>query len=369
MFSATVSGGMAQAQSVLSYDFADGAVLTAYGQINSAYLGYDDGQKSQGYSPVGNSNSTPRFGTTYTTTFGEGWDFLLQGEAGYNPRPSDKINQIDGDTTDWSLTRSNIRKLEVMFGNDRYGKFWLGQGSMASHGISEIDMSGTTVIGYSNTPDTAGGFYFRQKDGTLSNTTIKNAETNLNGSRRLRVRYDTPSVKGFTLSGGYGNDWVNDNPDNDYADVALRHKGEFGGIETEAGVGYNWVMPDNGGNSEFWSGSVSGLHVATGLNLTLAGGSRVDRDGDYIYTKLGWKAKFWDFGSTNFAVDYYDGNGFTNSNTISDGESTTYSVMAVQTVEKYKVDVYAIYRVYTYDDNRASYDDGAAVMSGIRWRF
>ena len=38
-------------------------------------------------------------------------------------------------------------------GNDRYGKFWLGQGGMATDGIQEIDLSGTDVIAYSDVAD------------------------------------------------------------------------------------------------------------------------------------------------------------------------------------------------------------------------
>ncbi|OSP56223.1 porin [Pseudoruegeria sp. SK021] len=355
----------AHAESPLSYTFANGGSVTAYGQINPSYLGYDDGEKSQGYAPVGNANSTPRFGAVYESSLDTGWDIMGIAEAGYMPRASNAISQLDSDGTDWGFSRSNLRKLEVSFGNETYGNFSFGQGSMASDGIAEIDVSGTDVIGYSHVSDIAGDFFYRQNNGTLSDITVQSTSTNLDGSRRLRVRYDTPTFSGITVSGAYGNDWVGENPDDLYGDLAARYMSDAGGFQTQAGVGYNWTMPDGGDNFEFWSGSLSTLHKATGLNFTVAGGSEIDSDGDYIYTKLGWKADFWDIGSTNFAVDYYDGQNFAEN----DSDSITYSVMAVQNIQEYAVDVYAIYRVFTYDDTAANYQDGQAVMAGVRWQF
>ena len=61
-------------------------------------------------------------------------------------------------------TNGNIRKIDFTLEHDRYGKFWLGQGSMATDGVYEIDLSGTTVIDYSSVADSASAQIIRFSD-------------------------------------------------------------------------------------------------------------------------------------------------------------------------------------------------------------
>ena len=63
-------------------------------------------------------------------------------EAEYQPLPSNTVSQFD-DLPDWDFPATNIRKAEVAFANEHFGKLWLGQGSMASDGSAEVDNSGT----------------------------------------------------------------------------------------------------------------------------------------------------------------------------------------------------------------------------------
>lgn len=364
MLSGTLTGSAA-AQSATSYEFSNGSVIAAYGQANFGYMYYDDGKNSRGYFPVDNDNSSSRFGVTYGTDLGGDWSLLGRAEAEYQPRASNEITQDDPDAWDWDFERQNVRKFEATFANSRFGAISVGQGSMASDGVSDRDLSGTSVIGYSAVADTAGGFFYRQSDGTLSDITVGSTFSNLNGSRRMRARYDTPTMSSLTFSTSYGTDVIKPGDDNEYADVAVRYDAELDNLEVVAGLGYNWILRKDDDDSEFYSGSVSILQPSTGLNLSISGGARQQDDGKYGYIKLGWQKDFWSIGTTALAVDYYKGDDFANSGSTSE----SYSVMAVQNVGDHNLEIYGIYRVYSYDDSTASYEDGSVFMTGMRWKF
>ncbi len=47
--------------------------------------------------------------------------------------------------------------IDMFLKDKRYGKLFIGQGHTASDGSSEVDLSGTSIIGYSALSDMAGG--------------------------------------------------------------------------------------------------------------------------------------------------------------------------------------------------------------------
>ena len=58
----------------LQTEFANGATLRFYGQINKGILNYDDGIDNETYYVIDNDNSSTRFGFEYDQSFGE-WTF------------------------------------------------------------------------------------------------------------------------------------------------------------------------------------------------------------------------------------------------------------------------------------------------------
>jgi hypothetical protein len=109
------------------------------------------------------------------------------------------------------------------------GRVTVGYGDTASNSTSEVDLSGTTVIGFSEVEDLAGGILFRDKNGELSDTTIGNVFDNLDGlGRDDRIRYDSPSFTGvkFSTSAVADNRW----------DAAIRYGGDFGPVKTAAAI-------------------------------------------------------------------------------------------------------------------------------------
>lgn len=227
----------------------------------STALLYSDDGESEDLFHVDNSNSSTRLRAVGT---GQVTDDLLLGaqiEVEFESNPSSEVNQED---------QSNVgpnsfteRKLEVFAKSSRYGNLWLGQGDTASNGVSEVDLSGTSVVGYSNISDMAGGLLFRDSDtGQLTTTAIGDVFSNLDGlSRDDRLRYDTPTFAGFTGSASTIAD--------DRWDVGLTYAGDFGAFKAGAAIAYADPNADDIGNRI--SGSFSVLHES-GINVTFATG-------------------------------------------------------------------------------------------------
>ena len=233
----------------------------------------------------------------------------------------------------------------------------------ASNGASEADLSGTGVVGYSGVADAASGIKFTS-GGTLTTTTVGSAFTNLDGlSRRDRVRYDTPSLGGLTLSTSVG---AADDGDDTFYDVAARYAGDFGGFKLDSALAFSVDESDD----EIVNGSISVLSEDTGLSLTLAGGSKeLDAGGEDVtfgYVKAGYQTDtLTSLGNTAFAVDYAQ-----NENAFGgDDESTSYGFLAVQSVDAIGSEFYAGVRNYELDVSGVDYDDVTAVLAGVRIKF
>ena len=117
-------------------------IIKAYAQINRGFLIYDDGKERQSYF-VDNANSSSRFGIRASATVDQGWTIFGNYEAEYDPYSSSYVNQLNKDEIDWD-DAYQLRKLEMNLSHELFGTLWLGQGDMASNGVSEFDLSGTT---------------------------------------------------------------------------------------------------------------------------------------------------------------------------------------------------------------------------------
>jgi predicted porin len=352
----------AQAIPKLETTVGEATTLRLYGQINQGVLSHDDGGETNTYALVDNSNSSSRVGLRTTTPLADGWTFQTNFEGQYAPNPSSKVSQTDSFVGDWDLEWTNLRKAEAIITSDAYGALWLGQGSMATDSVAEIDYSGTSLIAYSQIPDLAGGQFFRLDDGALSSVTIGKVFANLDGSRRLRARYDTPAFAGFTLSGAYGQEVLTSGDDRDYVDTALRWSTKLQEVKLGAGVGYNW----KGSDSETLAASASAIHTPTGLNFTLASGAETDGgDGNYLYGKLGVMRDFFPIGATAISIDAYFGGDVG----VEGGDSKSFAVAVVQRISDWNTELYGIARSHSFDEDAASYEDGVSLMTGLRFSF
>ena len=324
------------------------------GQIYRAVLWADNGD-SDDLLFVDNDNSSTRFRFTgsndfdYNITMGITWEVEMQ---------SNPSNVVDiGDNDDTGDVTFDERKIEWWMSTN-FGKIYLGQGSTASDGTAEVDLSGTDVITYSSISDMAGGITFRDKDdSSIKLAAVGDVSSNFDGlSRRDRIRYDTPTWGGFNAAGSYlnGQSW----------DLAARFARQWDGFgKLAAAIGYTGADTQRFPYKQV-DGSVSWLH-GSGLNLTFSAGQRYDREGDAddstsIYGKVGFKrgihAVSLDYGKT----DDLDENG-DKFQTVALG----YVISPWESIE-----FYGAYRWHALErDDIDDPDDISAVMIGGRVKF
>ena len=253
----------------LEWGSEDTTSILVYGQIDKGVLSFDDGENSTSYGLTDNANSSTRAGVTSRTRLSDEWELFSNIEIQYAPHSSGTVNQLDPNAADYGFDNGDIRKIEAALFSDRYGRFWIGQGSMASDGVAEVDLSGTGVIAYSSVGDTAGGSLFAFRGGGLSDVTVGDVFDNFDGlGRKVRVRYDTPDFSGFRLRTSYGRNLLADDDAGLY-DVAVTYDGAFGAFLVAAAAGY---ARDEGNGADILSGSVSGLHEPTGHQPDIRGG-------------------------------------------------------------------------------------------------
>ena len=331
--------------------------LAISGQVNRAVNLIDDGKNTDAYFVDNDvSNTRVRFVGTAKAT-----DDLTLGsrlEYAVTSNESGDVSQDNEEAGDFF----NVRWADVTLTSKRYGKIWLGRGDTASNNTAEVDLSKVDVLAYASVADPAGGMLFRESRGGNSLTTVSvaNAFNDRDGlSRQSRLRYDTPTLWGFHLAGSAVSD--------QRYDASLWWSGQGYGFKASAAAA---VADPNDDNTDLqYDGSFSVLHEGTGLNLTMSAGL-LDRDdeGDptNFYVKGGWLTRFFSVGQTGFGVDY------TRSLNLPTGRDDGYSVgaVAVQQFDKYGIEFYLGYRLYSLDRGvEPSVEDMHVGTVGTRVKF
>lgn len=340
-----------------TFENATGGSVRFYGQTSPSYLSFDDGGVSTG-NLVDNANSNTRLGFVIEQP-AWGGNLVLTFETALGFVQSSEVSQIFTPSA-LAWERTDLRKFEAAYSGD-FGKFTIGQGSMATDGVATRDVSGTALAGSVTVPDVAGAFAFREDSGLLSGTTISDAFKDFDGGRRFRARYDTPNYEGFSIAVAYGRNILSESDDKDYYDIGLVWSGTAGAFELAAATGYAWEKDDV--TNERYAGSVSMLHSPTGLNLSLSAGGDPN-GGTYGYAKVGWKGDLIAAGPSAFSFDYYDGNDLAED----DSSSRAFGLSVVQTITEMDMEVYVGYRGYSYDD-AGSYQDADSFLLGARYTF
>jgi hypothetical protein len=348
----------------------DKASVEVYGQVNRALLYADDGDKGELYNVDNNFSSTriglkSKYKPESNITIGANLEFE------YQINPSGKVWQGDKNYDDDA--EKFLKRIIEVYIQGSLGTLSLGHGITASDNATEQDLSGTGVVSQSKVQDMAGGIrFFDEKTNALSTTKVSDVFNNLDGfSRQDRVRYDTTSFHGVTVSASVTND--DDDAAGDYGTVvdgALSYKGTIGDMKLQGAVAY----VDYGSKSYYKnliSGSISML-LKNGLNATFAAGVREKEDSalddaTYYYGKLGYIADIFSVGSTAFAVDYgvYKNIRRTSNNDDAD----TFGLFVVQNIKKWNSEFYFGYRNYSLDRDAIDFKDINAAMMGIRVKF
>lgn len=344
------------------YTTSSGGTFTFYGQLDPAIISFDDGVNTD-TDLADNAKSNSRFGFWIRQPFGEN-ELRFQFETALGFRPSSALSQTSTpDAWEWDKTR--LRRVDLSFRTASYGTFYLGQGSMASDGAGSNDLSGTGVVSDVGIGDYVASRFLRDSSGALSSVLMGDAFNNYDGTRRGRIRYDTPMFGNFTVGLAYGRNILNASDDSKYYDVALNYQNTLADeTKVAAGIGYMVTNTEVGPNVKDTFGSVSVL-LKTGWNVTLTAGSR-DPDGGFYMAKFGYLTDKWvGWGQTAVSVDYYHSEDMASVG----GEADSYGVAIVQNVDQYDLQMYLGYRSYSYEDSTTGYKDPSSLVTGVKWTF
>jgi hypothetical protein len=413
--------------------------LTLSGQVSRALLYWDDGDDTDLYSVEPGLNSS-RFRFTgsakITPDFQAGFMFEMDIRIGSR---SNQVTQIDDDGFSGSGgilggaafgdgiggagdSVIGIRTANWYLDSSHLGKLTVGRLNLATGGISTIDLSNAGVVITSEPGEFQGAFLMRNGLGALGSSWSNqcggpsaagpySSDCFEHGPlRRDAVRYDTPTIWGFTASGSWGED--------DIWDAALRYGGEHHGFRVAAGVGYRWFEdrepdvlvlgpPDFQGNDtgrrQFLT-SASILHVATGLfvsgayiNYDFLGSNANERFGGVAgvgpsrpdipmwWVDAGIQKNWTGWGDTTFYGEYghFDdgtvgllanvaypglgplaGGGFAAGSVVLDSEVSWWGAGVVQKIDAAAMDVYLVYRQYEAEA-RISGDGGNQIPGGF----
>ena len=338
-----------------------GGEVTVYGQFVPTFQSVEDGF-GRYEALLDNANSQSRIGVLSDISFDKS-TLRLRAEFGLGIPKTNQSSQIS-DLSYKSWGDTYVRYLEARLSGD-YGILTFGQGDMATNDAASNDASKTRVAGGVEIRDSAGGFFFRAEDGTLSGVQIGDVFDSFNASRRIRLLYVSPVRNGFSLAAAYGGDKRSESGTQTNYDAALNYAGTVSDIAINASLGFARQEGEDGTRDGNYVGSVAIFHEPTGMNLNLASGG-IPGGARYGYLKVGWTGDPLRTGFTAVAAEYYDGRDFGAPGTF----STARGLMAVQGFDDLNLETYVAYRTYAFSDpSSGPYQDVRSFLIGARWKF
>ncbi len=373
----------ASAASALEIKSGSDKVQTkVYGELNRAVMRADDGHQEK-FFHVDNSNSESRIGFAGEVAASDRLTAGSNIELKWQDNPSHAVSMQEE-----SVGGEFVQELvELYFEHKNFGKLSVGFGGMASDGSSEVDISGTDLIGNAGVADVGGGLsFFDSKSGSYHNeedggTTVSdvfkrhccelfNRITADGLGKRNRLRYDTPEFAGFFVAVAAG--------EKESYDVSLNYSGEFDSWQVEAMAA--WMNP--GGSHDEDCGDYTQINASAsvlfdfGLNLTAGYGHReidaLPANGEhpeFTYGKIGYKFKeLVSLGSTAVSVDYGVYKNADDQTIHEEGIAT--GVQLVQELSDHSTELYAAWRNFSLEDRTdAEYEDISILIAGARFTF
>lgn len=326
--------------------------LTVSGQVVRALWYGDDGTNDQLFNTSGaTTNSRVRWvaaGTvTENVTMGATIEMDIPDSQNIGAATFGSGAQQDtgADDNNWS-----IRHEYVWINHKKFGKLSLGQTDAAANGNTEANLSGAS--GMSNTAGQvwagSGIFFMNKASGTATPTTVTpgSVVSNLDFTSRTDViRYDTPNFMGFSLAAsidGAGG-----------GEIGGRYSGKFGPVNVVALAGYSELSAKSTTNDHIVGGSVAALHDS-GINASFTYATQEKKTGGtdvhFWSGGLGYKAKIFKIGGTNFRVGYTR----TLHNSRRGDNAETWGIDVSQDIAAVGANVSLIYRNYDFENNRQS---------------
>ena len=175
--------------------------LSISGQL-SRMVFYADGGDQARWFQADNDMASTRLRFAGSAKMDEDWSVGTLIEAQFASNSTADVT-IDQNTSVIASNSFTERKLELWFNNAKLSKLFLGQGSTASDGTVEQDLSGTGAIASSGFASLGGSLAFRLSgtQGATSGVTVDNLFDTQDGlGRDDRLRYDSPTIAGAKLS-------------------------------------------------------------------------------------------------------------------------------------------------------------------------
>ena len=358
----------------------DKVSFSVYGQVNRMALYASDGQDSRLFHADNDASST-RVGFKGKAKLDDEWSAGAKIEVQIESNSSAKVTMDQGRKAEDAKNFSE-RKLEFWLKSKQLGKLSLGQGSTASDGTIEEDLSGTGVITGAGYAATGESLEFLQS-GVSDRTPVPKGDDNyvvddlfssMDGlSRKDRLRYDTPTFAGVQLSGSFLSEAWDDRDTEDNADdstdgapwdMALRYGRDFNGYEVAAAIS-RWKKD---AKTTGHGGSASVL-APFGTSLSVSH-SIQEKDGDnyeseFSYVKLGQELDVTSAGKTAVSVGWSstDGRGGPNNG------GNYYDVAVVQKIKDLGIELYALYGVYDAKIMNVATEKITVAGAGARFKF
>jgi hypothetical protein len=273
--------------------------LQIYGQVNRAVVLWNDSFDSKAVM-VDNTTSSTRLGFIGQATIRHGLAAGYRTEFEYvMPASSEVFNPSDITHAD-PLTGAALRQAYWYLSDQTLGMVSVGHLWPATGTLTLINLGSQmndAALHYNNAfsigLSVAGGIFSDLKWGQVAH--------DVDTLRGSYVRYDTPSLFGFVLSGSVGQ--------HDSWDLALRYEAEAHAFRLAAGIGYRH---DGEALLTEFKGGASVLHSPTGLYVSFAAALREDGRTSIIdqppahfhYVQAGITMKLLPYGRTTAYGDF-----------------------------------------------------------------
>jgi predicted porin len=342
--------------------------LTISGWVNQAVFFWDDGFESNAY--VGtNDLEQDRFRFTGEAKIKDGWSAGYILEIGLWGANSSQFNQdTTGSSTGTNANNSlTTRKSAWFIKSKEYGKVTVGKFDTATyHLIDNVDTLLTrNVSDYEAGVVGLGQFKTRvagipgAATGPTWNSIIGGFQKSAPGQDALRniVRYDTPTLAGFTASAAWGED--------DQWDVALNYRNTIKDFVINGAIGYGestdavtnrgqCAASESTGNCDWWGAGALVQHVPTGIyvyggygstSIDLKAGAVGEDTSTAWYLQGGVERKFFDLGKTNIFAEYRNNDSGLTSGALS-SDIDFWAGGVAQNIENAETTLYVVYRHY-----------------------
>jgi hypothetical protein len=281
------------------------------------------------------------------------------------PTSNRQGNTATTGTTEGGLTSGGdtgefgFRKAEVKFSHSTMGSLSIGQGTTSSDNKPSLDSTVNNNAGMSH----GGAVVIYDKTGGNHTAVTGGAQfSSYFGGRADRLRYDTPSIGGFGLSGSVGED--------NFYDVGLKYGASLGDLTVAAAAQYRHLSSQYPNKN--MGGGVAVKH-ASGLSAGAHYGKESSTDpattikGSSWGVEAGYTTKAMsNLGATSFSVIYTEAD-----ETVSDNFEAENIGFHVAQALPAGVGVFAAYEVASFDDSNAatSLDDISVFLVGTRLKF